>query len=126
MAAYATLTGVTWPLLAASSTTLAALWHFFGIYCQVVPEGSPAGIDRRTGQPFAYDVNHPDGFALLDPYLRERFHHGGDGPGRERAKSMRHISRLPEASTTPSTLVLGAGPLTKPSTPSLRPCNDQH
>ena len=31
----------------------------------------------------------------------------------------------PKASTTPSTLVVGAGPLTKPSTPSPGPCNDQ-
>ena len=67
MAAYAKLTGVTWPLLTASPTTLAALWHFFGIYYQVVPEGSPPGIDWQTGQPYTYDVNHSDGFALLDP-----------------------------------------------------------
>ena len=67
MAVYARLTGVSWPLLTASPATLAALWRFFGIYYQVIPEGSPAGIDWQTGQPYTYDVNHSDGFALLDP-----------------------------------------------------------
>ena len=45
MDAYAKLTGVTWPLLTAPPATLSALWHYFGIYDQVVPEGSPPGID---------------------------------------------------------------------------------
>jgi hypothetical protein len=39
MAAYATLTGTSWPLLTASPATIAALWHYFSIYYQVVPEG---------------------------------------------------------------------------------------
>ena len=73
MAAYARLTGVTWPLLTAPATTIAALWHFFGIYYQDVREGAPPGIDWQTGRPYTYDVNHSDGFVLLDPHLRERF-----------------------------------------------------
>jgi protein SCO1/2 len=73
MAAYAKLTGITWPLLTASPATIAALWHYFGIYYQVVPEGSPPGIDWQTGKPYAYDVDHSDGFILIDPALRERF-----------------------------------------------------
>jgi cytochrome oxidase Cu insertion factor (SCO1/SenC/PrrC family) len=51
MATYAKLTGVSWPLLTASPATIGELWHFFGIYYQVVSEGSPPGIDWQTDQP---------------------------------------------------------------------------
>jgi protein SCO1/2 len=73
MAAYAKLTGVSWPLLTAAPGTIAALWHYLGIYAQVVPEGSPPGIDWQTKTPYTYDVDHSDGFALFDPQLHERF-----------------------------------------------------
>jgi protein SCO1 len=73
MAAYAKLTGVSWPLLTAPPGTIAALWHYFGIYYQVVPEGTPPGIDWQTHQPYAYDVDHSDGFIVLDSELHERF-----------------------------------------------------
>ena len=61
------------PRLTAPPATLSGLWHFFGIYYQVVPEGSPAGTTWKTGKPYTYDVNHPDGFVLLNPALRKRF-----------------------------------------------------
>lgn len=77
MAAYGRLTGSTWPLLTGSPTVLAALWHYFGIYYQKVPEGSPPGIDWETHLPYTYDVNHSDGFVLLDSDLHERFIAGG-------------------------------------------------
>lgn len=73
LAAYARLTGVSWPLLTGSPLTVAALWRFFGIYYQVVPEGFPPGIDWQTGKPYSNDVDHSDGFVLLDSHLRERF-----------------------------------------------------
>jgi protein SCO1 len=73
MAAYAKLTGVTWPLLTAPPATIAALWRYYGIYYQRVPEGSPPGIDWQTHQPYTYDVDHSDGFIVLDPEQRERF-----------------------------------------------------
>jgi cytochrome oxidase Cu insertion factor (SCO1/SenC/PrrC family) len=91
MAAYAKLTGVTWPLLTASAATIAALWHYFGIYYQVVPEGSPAGIDWQSGQPYTYDVDHSDGFILLDPHLHERFVAAGMVSGATVPKSLRHL-----------------------------------
>jgi cytochrome oxidase Cu insertion factor (SCO1/SenC/PrrC family) len=77
MAAFARLTGSTWPLLTGSSAALASLWHHFGIYYQTVPEDSPPGIDWETNRPYTYDVDHSDGFVLLDPHLRERFVAGG-------------------------------------------------
>ena len=77
MTAYASLTGSSWSLLTGAPTTLAALWRYFGIYYQRVPEGSPAGIDWETNLPYTYDVDHSDGFVLLDSGLHERFIAGG-------------------------------------------------
>jgi cytochrome oxidase Cu insertion factor (SCO1/SenC/PrrC family) len=77
MKAYAQLTGSTWPLLTGSPAALAALWHHFGIYYQKVAEGSPPGIDWQTHRPYTYDVDHSDGFVLLDAHLDERFIAGG-------------------------------------------------
>ena len=91
MAAYAKLTGVTWSLLTASPATLAELWHFFGIYYQVVPEGSPAGIDWETGKPYTYDVDHSDGFVLLNPAQRERFVAAGMVSGATVPSSLRGL-----------------------------------
>lgn len=77
MATFARQTGSTWPLLTGSSATIASLWHHFGIYYQEVPEGSPPGIDWETNRPYTYDVDHSDGFVLLDSHLDERFIAGG-------------------------------------------------
>jgi cytochrome oxidase Cu insertion factor (SCO1/SenC/PrrC family) len=85
MKAFAGLTGSTWPLLTGSSASLASLWHHFGIYYQKVPEGSPPGIDWETQRPYTYDVDHSDGFVLLDSHLHERFIAGG----------MTRIGRIP-------------------------------
>jgi protein SCO1 len=85
MTAYATLTGSKWPLLTAAPATLAALWRYFGIYYQRVPESSPPGIDWQTHLPYTYDVDHSDGFVLLDANLHERFIAGG----------MTHIATIP-------------------------------
>jgi protein SCO1/2 len=77
MSAYASLAGSKWPLLTGAPATLAALWRYFGIYYQKVPEGSPPGIDWETHLPYTYDVDHSDGFVLLDSHLHERFIAGG-------------------------------------------------
>ena len=77
MKAYAQLTGSTWPLLTGSPATLASLWRSFGIYYQRVAEGSPPGLDWQTNQPYTYDVDHSDGFILLNTDLQQRFVTGG-------------------------------------------------
>ena len=77
MTAYAKLTGSSWPLLTGSSAALASLWRYFGMYYQKVPEGSPPGINWQTHRPYTYDVDHSDGFVLLDTHLHERFIAGG-------------------------------------------------
>jgi protein SCO1/2 len=77
LTAYADLTAGSWPLLTGSAGDIARLWQYLGIYFQRVPEGSPPGIDWETNQPYSYDVNHSNGFILLDRSLRERFYAGG-------------------------------------------------
>jgi hypothetical protein len=39
--------------------------------------GSPPGIDWETHLPYTYDIDHSDGFVLLDAHLHERFIAGG-------------------------------------------------
>jgi protein SCO1/2 len=73
LAAYARVTGARWPLLTGTSANLADLWHYFGIYYQKVAESKPPGIDWQTGKPYTYDVNHSDGFIVLDKSMDERF-----------------------------------------------------
>jgi cytochrome oxidase Cu insertion factor (SCO1/SenC/PrrC family) len=73
LAAYARVTGTTWPLLTGTPSNLASMWHYFGIYYKKVPEGNPPGIDWQTGKPYTYDVNHSDGFIVFDTKMHERF-----------------------------------------------------
>ena len=91
MAAYAKLTGS--PGLCSPRHRPQSLrcGSYFGIYYQEVPEGSPAGIDWQTGKPYAYDVNHSDGFILLDPALHERFVAAGMVRGATVPRSLRRL-----------------------------------
>ena len=73
LAAYGRATGADWPLLTGTAANLARLWKYFGVFYQKVPEGKPPGIDWQTGRPYTYDVNHSDGFIVLDGRLHERF-----------------------------------------------------
>lgn len=73
MAAYARVTGTSWPLLSGTAPTMAGIWRYFGVYYQQVPESSPAGTDWETGRPYTYDVDHSDGFILVDATQHERF-----------------------------------------------------
>jgi protein SCO1 len=91
MDAYAKLTGVSWTLLTAPASTIAALWRFYGIYYQDVPEGSPPGIDWQTHQPYTYDVDHSDGFIVLDPHLDERFVAAGMVRDADLTPALRHL-----------------------------------
>ena len=73
LAAFAKRFGADWPLLTGTAANVGALWKFFGIYSQIVPEPQPPGIDWWTGQPLTYDVSHTDGFILIDRRGHERF-----------------------------------------------------
>ncbi len=71
--AYSKEFGADWPLLTGTTANLHALWSFFGISVQIVPEEQPPKLDWYTGKPLTYDVNHTDGYILIDRQGRERF-----------------------------------------------------
>ncbi len=73
LAAYARLTGATWQLVTETPADLARLAHFFGLYYQKVPEDDPPSIDWLTHKPLTYDINHSDGYVLIDPSGHVRF-----------------------------------------------------
>lgn len=73
LAAYAHLTGASWELLTETPAQAAQVEHFFGWVVQRVPEGSPASVDWWTGKPLTYDINHSDGFVVIDAHGTERF-----------------------------------------------------
>ena len=73
LAAYAKLTGASWPLLTGQQSGITAMNSFFYVFAQKVPEGSPPQTDWWTHQPLTYDVNHSDGFFIIDPSGHERF-----------------------------------------------------
>lgn len=73
LTAYSKQFGADWPLLTGTPADLDALWKFFGVSVQIVPEEQPPKLDWWTGKPLTYDVNHTDGYFLLDTSGRERF-----------------------------------------------------
>ena len=73
LTAYSKEFGASWPLLTGTPANLDALWKFLGVSVQVVPEAQPAKIDWYTGEPLTYDVNHTDGYFLIDAQGHERF-----------------------------------------------------
>jgi protein SCO1/2 len=71
--AYQTEFGADWTLLTGASADIAALWKHFGIYYQKVPEQDSDAVDWWTHKRLAYDVNHTNGFILIDRAGNERF-----------------------------------------------------
>jgi protein SCO1 len=71
--AYSKEFGADWPLLTGTPANLHALWNFFGVSVQIVPEAQPPKLDWYTGKPLTYDVDHTDGYILIDRQGRERF-----------------------------------------------------
>jgi protein SCO1/2 len=73
LAAYSQRFGADWPILTGTPANLARLWSFFGVTYFKVPEEQPPIDDWWTGQPLTYDVDHTDGYILIDRTGRERF-----------------------------------------------------
>ena len=73
LAAYSKEFGADWVLATGTPANLDALWKFFGVSVQIVPEEQPAKTDWWTGKPLTYDVNHTDGYFLIDSSGHERF-----------------------------------------------------
>jgi protein SCO1/2 len=119
LAAYEQLTGLHWQLVTETPENLTAISKFFGFYYQVVPEDSPPGIDWWTGQPLTYDVNHSDGFVVINPRGIERFFtagapnfHGKLPPALKRflsALGREHLKNPPTPNYTPSYVLQALG-----------------
>jgi protein SCO1/2 len=73
LAAYAKITDATWYLTTETPDDLAALAKYFGFYYQQVPQDDPPAKDWLTGQPLTYDIDHSDGYALINPAGHEVF-----------------------------------------------------
>ena len=71
--AYSKRFGADWVLLTGTPANLKALWKFFGVSVQIVPEDQPPKLDWWTGKPLTYDVNHTDGYLLIDKSGHERY-----------------------------------------------------
>ena len=56
LAAYSKEFGADWVMRREHRPTSTALWKFFGVSVQIVPEEQPAKIDWYTGTPLTYDV----------------------------------------------------------------------
>ncbi len=73
LAAYQREFGADWDLWTGTPANVAAFWKPFGVEYQIVPEEQPPKTDWLTGLPLTYDVDHTDGYILIDPHGRERF-----------------------------------------------------
>ncbi len=73
LAAYQKEFGADWDLWTGTPAQIAAFWKPFGVSYQTVAEEQPAKTDWWTGQPLTYDVDHTDGYILIDAAGRERF-----------------------------------------------------
>jgi protein SCO1/2 len=73
LAAYEKEFGADWDLWTGTPAAIAAFWKPFGVSYQMVAEEQPPTTDWYTGQPLTYDVDHTDGYILIDPAGHERF-----------------------------------------------------
>jgi protein SCO1 len=73
LAAYQKEFGADWDLWTGTPANIAAFWKPFGVSYQIVSEEQPAKTDWWTGQPLTYDVDHTDGYILINQAGRERF-----------------------------------------------------
>src|SRR5580704_1933213 len=73
LAAYQREFGADWDLWTGTPANLATFWKAFGVSYQIVSEEQPPHDDWWTGKPLTYDVNHTDGYLLINSAGRERF-----------------------------------------------------
>ena len=73
LAAYQKEFGADWDLWTGTPANVAAFWKAFGVTYQIVPEAQPPHLDWYTGRPLTYDVDHTDGYFLIDAKGHERF-----------------------------------------------------
>jgi protein SCO1 len=73
LSAYRKEFGADWDLWTGTPANLATFWKAFGVGYQIVPEAQPPHIDWLTGKPLTYDVDHTDGYILINASGHERF-----------------------------------------------------
>ncbi|HEX3794412.1 MAG TPA: SCO family protein [Acidimicrobiales bacterium] len=73
LAAYQKEYGADWDLWTGPAASLGAFWKDFGVSYLKVQEAKPAHLDWMTGQPLTYDVDHTDGYILINAAGKERF-----------------------------------------------------
>jgi cytochrome oxidase Cu insertion factor (SCO1/SenC/PrrC family) len=73
LSAYERRFGVSWTLLTGTRANIGAFWKPLGVWHQKVPKEKPPEIDWWTGKALTYDVDHDDGFLLINPSGQERF-----------------------------------------------------
>ncbi len=71
--AYQRRFGADWHLLTGTLGNITKFWAHFGVYFQKVPEGKPPATDWWTGTKLTYDIDHTNGFVLVDRSGDERF-----------------------------------------------------
>jgi protein SCO1 len=73
LAAYQQEFGADWDLWTGTPANIAAFWKPLGVSYKIVPEEQPPKTDWYTGKPLTYDVDHTDGYFLINAAGRERF-----------------------------------------------------
>ncbi len=73
LAAYQKEFGADWDLWTGTPANIAAFWKPLGVSYKIVPEEQPPKTDWYTGKPLTYDVDHTDGYFLVNAAGRERF-----------------------------------------------------
>ena len=73
LAAYAKITDASWYLTTETPSDLATLAKYFGFYYQQTAQDDPPANDWLTGLPLTYDIDHSDGYVLINPAGHEVF-----------------------------------------------------
>jgi cytochrome oxidase Cu insertion factor (SCO1/SenC/PrrC family) len=129
LAAYAKITSATWYLTTEAPGDLAALAKYFGFYYQQTPQGDPPANDWLTGLPLTYDIDHSDGYVLINPAGHEVFANDAspDFHGTLPAKlkhflsdqGISHLQHPAQPSWTPSDALTALGWVVKKPLPAL-------
>ncbi len=107
LAAYEKEFGADWDLWTGTPAQIASFWKPFGVEYQKVPEEQPPKDDWWTGQPLTYDVEHTDGYILINRLgpraLRRRDGAEHGGPAQPEADVAARRRRRPRPRPSPRT-----------------------
>jgi len=99
LAAYARLTGATWPLLRADPDATSRFWTALGAAYVKAPSPSPAAIDWYTGKPETYHLHHDSLAVVFDQNGDARYIlQGNPGLGHALSAGLARLLTSPAAS----------------------------